>query len=782
MSALAPDRRLQTVLDLFDFHSASLWCLRQMGIGFVADPALSDDEVIDWSTFSARHKARIKILMADCMARGLHSVLGAPPEGYRPTTPKADIKELLKLGLTPFTRHRRALYRLREAIVGAWREFDLRRLRPEPPSVGSVVEEHFPAVARCVADRKPLPLRVRRALFGLGPRRETVGLEKALFRDLAPPLRPQRDQAEVVAFLEEATRKVEEGRQAAITCQASTMSDDNMISFLRAATRDADDVRRQLREHDAADATSPSAEKPGNLKSDLLQPVLRRAPDSMASSKVDSAKTISVAETNGSAASPATPTASKDYFPPPPGNSISAGKLLCSNSLRRRLANRPEDQKEMYMSKKKPTQVTETGGDTLGASHHKSETGMRLRANPFDHVIGDYVINPVAEIFPMMSDAELNELADDIKSNGLLEPIWVDGDNRVIDGRNRLAACSRAGVQPTFRTWSGNGSLVAFVLSQNMHRRHLTVSQRAMAAARAAEVYRVEARERQVAGTNLPANLPQGQSGEWRERAGHDFGASARSVQNAVEVLASGDKELIGAVDSGEVAVSAGAVIAKSPPKEREKALAGGRRGTAKAASEVRKKVRTKKAPAVSSAPKPDVAVAVSPEADIERPSVSPPVVGIAPPTVADQPPFCRFAREVASALWKAGVENDDLGSFFLAVQEEHTGLAASSGRETVVGDEMTGSAADENAQPQKTGLQHVQVDLEVMRRVEDVLHFGHHAGKSLTPEEIVRLVSAESSGGALEVEAVRLAVTALADDPDCTAWKRDGDRFVYSG
>jgi hypothetical protein len=87
-------------------------------------------------------------------------------------------------------------------------------------------------------------------------------------------------------------------------------------------------------------------------------------------------------------------------------------------------------------------------------------------------------IHPVAMMFPEMSDGELAELANDIKENGLIEPIWTHAD-KVIDGRNRLAACQIAGVEPTFREWKGNGSLVGFVMSLNLHRRHLTASQKA---------------------------------------------------------------------------------------------------------------------------------------------------------------------------------------------------------------------------------------------------------------------------------------------------------------
>jgi hypothetical protein len=65
---------------------------------------------------------------------------------------------------------------------------------------------------------------------------------------------------------------------------------------------------------------------------------------------------------------------------------------------------------------------------------------------------------------------------------GLLNPITLAG-RQVLDGRNRLSACRLAGVKPRFEEWSDPGcGPVAWVISQNLHRRHLNESQRAMIA------------------------------------------------------------------------------------------------------------------------------------------------------------------------------------------------------------------------------------------------------------------------------------------------------------
>lgn len=104
--------------------------------------------------------------------------------------------------------------------------------------------------------------------------------------------------------------------------------------------------------------------------------------------------------------------------------------------------------------------------------------------------VGDEVmlageIHPAADVFPMLSDQELEELAEDIKANGLIYPIVIDSDGRLIDGRNRLAACNLAGIAPRFETIPDGTDVVSYILSTNISRRHLTKGQQAMAVAKA---------------------------------------------------------------------------------------------------------------------------------------------------------------------------------------------------------------------------------------------------------------------------------------------------------
>lgn len=95
--------------------------------------------------------------------------------------------------------------------------------------------------------------------------------------------------------------------------------------------------------------------------------------------------------------------------------------------------------------------------------------------------------HPVADLFPMLADDELQELVDDIKRRGLIQPIVLDPQGRVLDGRNRLAACELAGVEPAFETYEGDDP-DGYALAVNIARRHLTTGARAIIAAKAARL------------------------------------------------------------------------------------------------------------------------------------------------------------------------------------------------------------------------------------------------------------------------------------------------------
>jgi DNA-binding Lrp family transcriptional regulator len=222
--------------------------------------------------------------------------------------------------------------------------------------------------------------------------------------------------------------------------------------------------------------------------------------------------------------------------------------------------------------------------------------------------------HPFADLFPMLPDDELRRLADDIKASGLRQPIIVDKQDRIIDGRNRQAACELAGVTPTYEPFTGNDNeILKLVVSLNIHRRHLTESQRAMVAASVANLRigsnQVKAKQRWGDGQKIcPPDhaLPDGVEGrqiclpskelkdaldkEFRDalleslqddvpsvsinEAAESLSVSPRSVRSARKVQTKGTPELQQAVIDGDIKVSAAAAIAEIPKEQQREVIA----------------------------------------------------------------------------------------------------------------------------------------------------------------------------------------------------------------
>src|SRR5579885_2545771 len=88
-------------------------------------------------------------------------------------------------------------------------------------------------------------------------------------------------------------------------------------------------------------------------------------------------------------------------------------------------------------------------------------------------------IHPAALLMPLMTAEEYAQLRADIREHGLLEPI-VMFDGQILDGRHRWRACMDEGIPPHTEEWDGKGTPIEFVISKNLHRRHLTPGQRGM--------------------------------------------------------------------------------------------------------------------------------------------------------------------------------------------------------------------------------------------------------------------------------------------------------------
>lgn len=131
-------------------------------------------------------------------------------------------------------------------------------------------------------------------------------------------------------------------------------------------------------------------------------------------------------------------------------------------------------------------------------------------------------VHPYAEKFPMLSDGELDELAESIAAIGLINPIVIDPAGLILDGRNRLEACNRAEVEAITKVYEGS-DIAEFVIACNVTRRNMSTGARAMATALVLEAdgqrengrwkYRAQADDSKLSDIR--------QSSTWREAIAH---------------------------------------------------------------------------------------------------------------------------------------------------------------------------------------------------------------------------------------------------------------------
>ena len=164
--------------------------------------------------------------------------------------------------------------------------------------------------------------------------------------------------------------------------------------------------------------------------------------------------------------------------------------------------------------------------------------------------------HPAANLFPMMDEESLTNLENDIKLNGQSLPVIL-WRGLIVDGRNRNLACIRAGIRPKTKdiNFTDDAECIRYIISTNVHRRHLTESQRASIAAKLANLDHGERQDK----TCKSATLTQAQAAE-QMQVSPRLVAEAKKIQREAPDLAA-------KIDSGELKVSKAASMARERTK-----------------------------------------------------------------------------------------------------------------------------------------------------------------------------------------------------------------------
>ena len=154
-----------------------------------------------------------------------------------------------------------------------------------------------------------------------------------------------------------------------------------------------------------------------------------------------------------------------------------------------------------------------------------------------------FELHPACAAWPEMNPNELQDLADDIKTHGLRDPITLTPDGLLLDGRNRALACEIVGVEPPTEVYHGDPWL--YSLSRNKHRRHMTTDQIAMVAAKLATL--------EHGGDRRSGDFKTSNEGlKSVSKIGEAAGVPETAIDSAKVVLKYGTPDEMEAVESGK--------------------------------------------------------------------------------------------------------------------------------------------------------------------------------------------------------------------------------------
>ena len=171
---------------------------------------------------------------------------------------------------------------------------------------------------------------------------------------------------------------------------------------------------------------------------------------------------------------------------------------------------------------------------------------------------------------------DIESLAASIRETGLLQPIGIDPYFELIFGMRRLEACKDILKWKTIPAITLDlDSILAGEFAENEFRKQFTASERAAIGAA------IEAELGNRKGANLPnvnppvAAIAATDKGKTVDLAARRAGfQSAETFERAKTVTERGAPEVIRAMDSGDISISAAAAIASQPKSEQQRIIA----------------------------------------------------------------------------------------------------------------------------------------------------------------------------------------------------------------
>lgn len=229
---------------------------------------------------------------------------------------------------------------------------------------------------------------------------------------------------------------------------------------------------------------------------------------------------------------------------------------------------------------------------------------VRNRRKP----VQQYEYHPVVNLFPKANPDDRAAMLQSIQAEGVHEPIWL-WQGKLVDGRNRLEICQELDIICPFEDIDGDEQeVVTRVFKRNaLPRRHLTVTQRAAAAA--GMIALMEQVGKRIKKANLKRGgqkpdspiPPVGGIGEntgeteimradeahrTAESVAAATGVSSRTVERVAAIAKHAEPEVFQAMKDGVVTAGDAEQVVKAEPEQQRRAVRRVRAGKAKTLKE----------------------------------------------------------------------------------------------------------------------------------------------------------------------------------------------------
>jgi hypothetical protein len=191
--------------------------------------------------------------------------------------------------------------------------------------------------------------------------------------------------------------------------------------------------------------------------------------------------------------------------------------------------------------------------------------------------------HPLANAFPLLEGEEFDQLVADIEKHGQLHPV-VRYEGMILDGRNRYLATQKLGIPHRETEFRGEDP-VAFVVSENFRRRHLTPAQSAIAAEALATAAQGRPRTKGPDGSEADHEVTINEAAKL-------VGTSGTAVKRVRKVRREADPAVVEAMDAGQLTPTAAEALASRPVEEQREAVAAGPKAAAAKSNQVQRAQR----------------------------------------------------------------------------------------------------------------------------------------------------------------------------------------------